>query len=325
MRAGLRAPCVTGMLGHTIHAACRRGISVREPIMPARSEWSVVADCHNLLGEGPWWDARTGTLLWVDIDARLLQRHDPWSGRTITWDLDQKASATVARGIGGLALAMEDGIWVTDSEAGPARRVAAIEADDPLTRMNDAKCDRMGRLWVGSMAHDARPRAGSLYRVDGDASVERVLVDVTISNGIDWSPDDQLMYYIDSATRRVDVLDYDLATGRASGRRALIQLPEGAGLPDGMTVDAEGCLWVAMWDGWSVRRYSPSGDLDRIVQFPVARVTSCAFGGADLADLYVTSASTGLSASEAADQPLAGGLFVVPPGVRGLEATPFGG
>jgi sugar lactone lactonase YvrE len=294
-------------------------------MMPRKPEWSLAVDCHNLLGEGPWWDARTGTLLWVDIDGRLLQRHDPLTGRTVTRELHQVASAVVARGVGGLALAMEDGIWITESDAGVARRLAAVEAEDPLTRMNDAACDRAGRLWVGSMARDARPGAGALYRVDPDASVERVLVDVTISNGIDWSPDDRSMYYVDSALRRVDVLDYDLATGRASRRRTLIELPEDAGLPDGLTVDAEGYLWVAMWDGWSVRRYSPSGNPDRIVRLPVARVTSCAFGGADLVDLYVTSASSGLSDAERQEQPLAGGLFVVRPGVRGREASPFGG
>jgi sugar lactone lactonase YvrE len=297
----------------------------RGSVMPATSEWSVVVDSHDLLGEGPWWDARTGTLLWVDIDGRRLARHDPSSGRTTVRDLDQRSSAVMGRSTGGLALAMEDGVWVADSDIGPLRRAASIESDDPRTRMNDATCDRVGRLWVGSTAHDARPGAGSLYRVDPDGCVERVLADVTISNGIDWSPDDRRMYFIDSATRRVDVLDYDLATGRPSGRRALIQLPEDAGLPDGMSVDAEGYLWVALWDGWSVRRYSPTGDLDRIVQLPVARVTSCAFGGPDLADLYVTSASTGLNAAELAGQPLAGDLFVVQPGVRGLEATPFGG
>lgn len=297
----------------------------QETVVPATSKWTVIADCHDLLGEGPWWDARTETLLWVDIDGRRLARYDPASGRMVTRDLDQRASAVMGRATGGLALVMEDGLWVTDTDAGPVRRIAGIEPDDPLTRMNDASCDRLGRLWVGSMAHSARPGAGALYRVDLDGSVERVLVDVTISNGIDWSPDDRHMYFIDSATRRVDVLDYDLATGCPTGRRALIELPEGTGLPDGMTVDAEGYLWVALWDGWSVRRYSPSGDLDRIVWLPVARVTSCAFGGPNLSDLYITSASAGLSASELARQPLAGGLFVVQPGVRGLEATPFGG
>ena len=133
------------------------------------------------------------------------------------------------------------------------------------------------------------------------------------------------MYFIDSTTRRVDVLDYDLETGRASSRRPLVGLPEGAGLPDGMTVDAEGCLWVAAWDGWAVHRYRPSGELDRIVRLPVARVTSCAFGGPDLDDLYVTTARTGLSEAELREQPLAGCLFVVRPGVTGRAATPFGG
>ncbi len=293
--------------------------------MPPTPEWAVVADCHNQLGEGPSWDARTGTLLWVDIEGCLVQRHDPSSGRTVTRVFNRAVSAVTARAAGGLALAMPDGVWITDSDAGPTRRLAPIEPDDPRTRMNDAKCDAMGRLWVGSMDHDEMPGAGSLYRVDPGGSVERVLVDVTVSNGIGWSPDGRRMYYIDSPTRRVDVLDYDLATGRATGRRALIELPDGPAQPDGLTVDADGFLWVALWDGWSVRRYSPSGNLDRVVELPVARVTSCAFGGPDLADLYITSATARLSASELANQPLAGALFVVRPGVRGIVATPFGG
>lgn len=293
--------------------------------MPAPAEWSVAVDCHNVLGEGPWWDARTGTLLWVDVHGRLVQRLDPSSGRTVARSLDQRIGAVAARAGGGLALALEDGVWVADTFDGPVRHVAPIEADETGTRLNDAACDRLGRLWVGSMADDFLPGAGSLYRVEPDGSVERVLVDLAISNGIDWSPDDRRMYFIDSPTRRVDVLDYDLATGSATGRRALIELPEDAGLPDGMTVDAEGYLWVALWDGWAIRRYSPAGDLDRIVRLPVARPTSCAFGGPELADLYVTSASAGISASELADQPLAGNLFVVRSGVRGLPASPFGG
>jgi sugar lactone lactonase YvrE len=293
--------------------------------MPATSEWTVAADAHAILGEGPWWDVRTGTLLWVDIEGRRLHRLDPASGRTVSREFDQMPSAVVGRRAGGFAVALEDGVWVADADAGALRRVAAIEGDDPRTRMNDASCDRRGRLWVGSMAHDARPGAGALYRVETDASVERVLADVSISNGIDWSPDDRLMYYVDSASRRIDVLDYELETGGARDRRTLVQLPEDAGLPDGLTVDAEGYLWVALWDGWSVRRYTPSGDLDRVLHLPVAMITSCAFGGPGLTDLYVTSASSGLSPAEIAEQPLAGVLFVVQPGVRGLEATPFGG
>jgi sugar lactone lactonase YvrE len=288
-------------------------------------EWSLVVDEHDVLGEGPWWDAASATLLWVDIEGGRLHRHDPASGATSSRQLARPVSAVVARRDGGLALAMENGVWVTATDLGAARRLAPIEADDPSTRLNDASCDRRGRLWAGTMARDARPGAGSLYRVDPDGSVARTLTGVTISNGIDWSPDDRSMYYVDSATRRVDVLDYDLATGSATGRRPLIELPEDAGLPDGLTVDAEGCLWVALWDGWAVRRYTPAGVLDRVVGLPVSRPTSCAFGGPDLRELYVTSARSGLSTAEQARQPLAGGLFVVRPGIGGLPATPFAG
>ena len=293
--------------------------------MPVIPEWSLVVDSHNLIGEGPSWDARTGTLLWIDILGRLVQRYAPSIGRTTTRQFDQQVGAVVSRATGGLALAMEDGLWVTDDDAGPARRIAPIEPDDPLTRLNDAKCDRRGRLWVGSMAHDARPLAGALYCVDPDGSVEQVFDDTTISNGIDWSPDDRLMYYIDSATRRLDVFDYDLETGRATGRRTLVEFPADAGLPDGMAADVKGCLWVAFHDGWAVRRYTPAGELDRVIELPVARVTSCAFAGSDLGDLYITTASAGLSEAQQSDQPLAGALFVARPGVTGFAATPFAG
>ena len=293
--------------------------------MPGTPEWSLVVDCHNIVGEGPSWDAPSGTLLWVDILGRLVQRHDPLSGRTLTHELPQQVGAAVPRVTGGLALALEDGVWVADADTGTPRRIAPIEPDDPQTRLNDAKVDRRGRLWAGTMAHDARPNAGALYRIDPDATVELIVDDVTISNGTDWSPDDRFMYYIDTTTYRVDVFDYDLATGRATGRRPLIELPREAGLPDGMTVDAEGFLWVAFFGGWAVRRYTPAGKPDRVIEIPAAQVTSCAFGGADLGDLYITTARAGLSEDELRAQPLAGGLFVARPGVRGLPATPFGG
>jgi sugar lactone lactonase YvrE len=288
-------------------------------------EWQVVVETQDRIGEGPAWDAATGTLLWVDIAGRMVRRLDPASGRMWQRELDQMVGAVLLRASGGLAYCLRDGVWVSDSDDGPARRLAPIEADDATTRMNDAKTDRRGRLWAGTMAIDARPDAGALYRVDADGSVTLVDRPVTISNGIDWSTDDRLMYYIDSATHRLDVFDFDLASGTAVGRRTHIDLRAVPGLPDGMTVDAEGCLWVAFYDGWSVRRFTPDGRLDRVVELPTARITSCAFGGPDLADLYVTSATDGLDAGQLHDQPLAGALFVVRPGVGGLPVTPFAG
>ncbi len=288
-------------------------------------EWQVVVEAHDDIGEGPAWDAASGTLLWVDIAGRIVRRLDPASGRTWQREFDQMVGAVLPRRAGGLAVCLQDGVWVTDSDDGPARRLAAVEPDDLTTRMNDAKTDRRGRLWAGTMAIDARPDAGSFYRIDADGRVTLVDRPVTISNGLDWSLDDRLLYYIDSASHRLDVFDFDLPTGTAAGRRTHVAFEPELGLPDGMTVDAEGGLWVAFYDGWSVRRFTPDGRLDRIVELPTAHITSCAFGGPGLADLYVTSATDGLSDEQLRDQPLAGALFVVRPGVRGLPITPFAG
>jgi sugar lactone lactonase YvrE len=172
---------------------------------------------------------------------------------------------------------------------------------------------------------DGRRQLGSLYRLDANHRLVRVLIDVTISNGLGWSPDQRTMYYVDSATHGVDMLDFEPETGSVSNRRRLVELPSGWGLPDGMTVDEEGFLWVAFWDGAAVRRFAPDGRVVSVVTFPVSRVTSCAFGGEDLADLYVTSARDGLSEGELQDQSRAGGLFRLRPGVRGLPSQPFAG
>ncbi len=200
-----------------------------------------------------------------------------------------------------------------------------VEPDDETTRLNDVKTDRAGRLWGGTMAFDARADAGAFYRIDPDGAVTTVARPITISNGMEWSPDGSLMYYIDTATGRMDVFDFDLAAGSALNRRPFIHFDESLGNPDGMTIDAEGCLWVAFYDGWAVRRFSPAGELERSIAVPAARATSCAFGGPDLDLLYVTSARDGLSESQLAEQPHAGGLFVIEPGVKGSPITPFAG
>lgn len=285
----------------------------------------LVLDCANGLGEAPAWDAAAGTLRWVDITGHGVWQLDPAAATATVRRLDGVVSAVIARRGGGLALTLADGVWICDTDDGPLRRLAPIEARDGVTRLNDAKVDPRGRLWVGSMAYDSRPGAGTLYRVGPGGTVDPALPRLTISNGMAWSRDETLMYFVDSATHGIDVLDFEAGSGLVTGRRRLVQIAPEDGLPDGLTIDVDGCLWVALWDGWQLRRYTPDGTLDRIVRLPVSRPTSCAFGGRDLADLYVTSARDGLADAQLADQPFAGGLFVVSPGTSGYPETPFEG
>jgi sugar lactone lactonase YvrE len=285
--------------------------------------WSaeLVLDAHADLGEGPLWDARTGELLWVDIMAGLVHRFDPASGTNRTFDAGQPVSAVVPRTIGGYALAVRDGFAVT-SDRGGVILVAAVEADRRETRMNDGACDSRGRFWAGTMHLDCVTCVGSLYRLDATGEVQVMCGEVTISNGIAWSPDDAVMYYVDTPTLGIDAFDYEPETGVIAGRRQVATIEDGAGSPDGLVVDAEGCIWVALWEGWGVRRYAPDGTHLGTVEVPASRVTKPAFGGEGLTDLYVTTA-----APEEPDpaQPHAGGLFRARPGVRGLPTYAFAG
>ena len=276
------------------------------------------------LGEGPVWDDRQGVLIWVNIWAGDVHSYDPASGRDSAIGVGQPVGAAVPRRSGGLVLAVRDGFAFLDPD-GRLTSVAEVEAGNPGNRMNDGKCDRHGRFWAGTMAGDSRPGAGALYRLDPDLSVTRVLEGVTVSNGLAWSLDDRTMYYIDTPTQRVDAFDYDPGSGTIENRRPLIEIPEEAGSPDGMTIDAEGFLWVALYGGRAVRRFSPDGRLERVVELPAANVTSCAFGDPDLDRLFITSARQELSPADLAAQPHAGALFGHRPGAQGLPADRFAG
>lgn len=221
--------------------------------------------------------------------------------------------------------AVRDGIAVLDIDTGELELVCPIEADRPGNRMNDAACDPAGRLWAGTMAFDIKPGAGSLYRIDSSLDVEVVVTDATISNGIGWSPDATTMYYVDSPTEFVDAFDFAVGSGRISGRRHLVDLRGEPGAPDGMTVDDEGHLWVAMWGGAAVLRCRPDGAIVDRVELPVGQVTSCAFGGPEGDELYITTAAGGLDEDALAVQPLAGSVFRCRPGVSGPLATSFAG
>ncbi|MEV5309348.1 SMP-30/gluconolactonase/LRE family protein [Streptomyces sp. NPDC052610] len=268
------------------------------------------------LGEGPTWDAARGRLLWLDILGSRVHTYEPSTGRRTIRTTEQHVGAVKPRANGGLVLNLRDGVGLLDPDG--AFRWLHHEPV-PGRRANDAAVAPDGALWAGTMRYDEAPGGGTLSRVSADGTVDVVLDDVAVSNGTGWSPDGRRMYYVDSPTRRVDVFDVD--GPRIGNRRPLAEIEEGAGFPDGLTVDADGCVWVALWDGGAIRRYTPAGDLDRVLPLPTPRVTACAFGGPGLTDLYITTARVGLTAPH----PLSGSLLVIPGAGQGLPQPAFEG
>lgn len=286
-----------------------------ELALPARAE----------LGEGACWDARSQRLFWVDILRGRVHAFSPADGACRSWRTGQPVGAAAVRETGGLVLALRDGFATLELDTGALSWIAAVEDDRPSQRMNDGRCDAAGRFWAGTMALEPTAGTGTLYRLDPGGRVTPMLADLTISNGLDWSPDGRVLYFIDSATQRVDAFDFDPVAGTLANRRPFAAVPEASGMPDGLAVDAEGGVWVALWGGSALHRYATDGALERVVPLPVSHPTSCAFGGADLRDLYVTSASIELTPAALLRQPQAGGLFRVRPGVAGRPAHRFAG
>ena len=289
------------------------------------TDFEVAVGAGAGLGEGPRWDASTDTLLWVDITGRSVHRYDPATGEDSVQPVPDVVSLALPRRRGGVVVGLPDGVHLLDGDQPPL--IAAIESGRTDTRTNDGACDSAGRLWVGTMALDERSPVAALYRVDSHLGVTTVLTGTTISNGLGWSPSGRDFYFIDSPTRRIDVFDCDPATGALENRRrfAAVEVQVEDAVPDGLAVDAEGGVWVALHGGWGLRRYSPDGEPAEIVELPVARVTSCCFGGRELRDLYVTTRREGLRAGELAAQPLAGALLRLDAGVSGLPTHAFAG
>ena len=291
--------------------------------MAQTSDVTCVADVQAVLGEGPVWDARDEAVYWVDIVQGLIFRWSEAEGAR-TFDLGDKVCSLMPRSAGGFVGGSHDGFVFVDPEAGTVALIDAPEPELGDNRFNDGKTDREGRFWAGTMDRREREASGSLYRLDADLRWSRIDGGYRVTNGPAFSLDGRTLYHNDSALQTVYA--FDLAEdGAASNRRVFARFGQGEGYPDGMTVDAEGCLWIAFWDGWCLRRLSPGGEVIGELEVPVQRPTSCAFGGPDLDRLFISSARRDLSDEQRTMQPSAGGLFMTVPGVRGVAETPFAG
>jgi len=278
-----------------------------------------------LCGESPVWIAREGALYFTDIPACTVHRFDPASGAHRTFAAPEEVCALAPREAGGFVAALRSRFALLDLETGTAETLASPEPDRPENRLNDGRCDPAGRFWAGSM-HLPRTRAdGTLYRLDTDGTCTAMAGDVIVSNGLAFSPDGGTMYWSDSRSGRICAFDFDVPSGTIANRRTFFETTEAEGRPDGAAVDAEGFYWSACFRGSRILRIAPDGTLDRQILMPVRDATMLAFGGPDLATLYITTASEALTAAERTEDPLAGSLFAVDPGVHGLPERAYGG
>ena len=282
-------------------------------------------DCKNVLGEGAVWCPLERLLWWVDISGPSLWRLDPCTARVDHWPLPKPPGSFALRKNGGFLFAFRNGFATLAEPGGELQWLEPPGLALGDERFNDGKVDRAGRFWAGTLDRKLGSAIGQLYRVEPGLRVTAMDRGFTISNGIGWSPDDRTMYFTDTPSRRIYRYDFDPATGAIANRRVFIEAEPGHGGPDGMTVDAEGYVWSAQFDRWSIHRYAPDGRLDRAVRMPVRRPTTCMFGGPELATLYVTSARMDLADDALAGQPQAGGVFALEPGVRGLPEPRFAG
>jgi sugar lactone lactonase YvrE len=276
----------------------------------------------DILGESAIWCGIDNVLYWVDIRAPALRRLDPATGQVTSWTVNDLCAAVMLTTDRRLVLSMRLGLFVFDPADESLQPFAAPEPESLNNRLNDSKCDKGGRLWIGTMRDYGLATTGSLYRIGADASCARMLSDITVPNALSWSPDDRTMYFADTPDRQIRAYEFDAAEGRL-GAMKVIEAGNAPGRPDGATVDSEGCIWSARYQGSCVARITPQGKIDRIIELPASQITSCALGGRDLRTLYITTARQKLTPDDLISQPLAGGLFAVPVDVGGLPEPRF--
>lgn len=285
----------------------------------------LVHDVKANLGEGPWWDAESRALLWLDLFEGAIHSYQPASGGGLSINVGQPVGMFALRADGGLLAAVRDGLGFADLQTGMFELTVPVEADITSNRANDGVCDAMGRFWWGTMAADQTPGAGTLYRVDPDLTVVPVIPGTTTSNGIDFSPDNSRMYHADTGTGKITAYRFDLAAGTLSDPQVIFASGATDGRPDGLAVDAAGNLWVAMWGGSCVLHLTPDGEVIDRISMPVTNVTSVAFGGEDLDELFITTARHGLNDENLSREQHAGSIFRYNPGLTGLLPHRFAG
>lgn len=273
------------------------------------------------LGEGPCWYPEEQVFYWVDIEGHSLRKFNPATGAVKDFLMPERVSAVVPMEGGNLLVALHNRICRYDPATGKFAELVCL-LENPSIRLNEGKCDPQGRFWVGTMALDVRPGAAALYCINHDTQVRKVLQDLTISNGLAWSLDERTLYFIDSPTRTIQAFDFDAAKGDIKNSRAVVQVPEQEGMPDGMDIDVNGNLWVALHGSAAVVCYDPrSGEMLQRIEVPALNVTSCTFGGPDLDVLYITSAREWLTAEQLQKYPLSGSVFSARPGVKGRRVS----
>jgi sugar lactone lactonase YvrE len=287
----------------------------------ARSDVELFLDAGAELGEGPVWDDRSQELWWVDITGGRVHRCSPAGHSRVVLDVNAAVGSVALAGGDGTVVVAVGRDLVLLYPTGETSHLVTVGDVVHGGVLNDSRCDLAGNLWVGVSTEAETEPIGCLRVVTPSLEVASILGGLTIPNGIDWSPDGRWMYFTDSPTLRVDAFPF--AGTRLGSPTAFATVEPGHGIPDGLTVDSEGGVWVAYWDGWCVKRYLPDGSLDVVIELPVAKVTSCTFGGEDRRELYITSAAYGLSGEERKVQPAAGGIFRVRTDTRGLPTRRF--
>jgi len=282
------------------------------------SEPKPVCEVGAELGEGPVWDPRDRALWFVDIKNRKVHRYDPATGDYRTWQSPEPIGFLFPARSGGFLAGLESGLFTFDPDGGTFDRIITIEADKPHNRLNDGAVDPDGRLWFGTMDDNEKQKTGAFYRFTDGAVSPTGIGGMVVTNGPAVSPDGRILYLVDTFDRRIDQAEIH-DDGSLGERRPFVRIEQGAGFPDGPTVDSEGCVWVGLYSGWQAQRFSPDGKLAGSVRFPTANVTKLAFGGDHLRTIFATTARHGMSDKQRAEQPLAGHLFQFECDVAGVD------